>query len=531
MVMKTWYKIMFVACLAVAASACRQKVWDDHFNSTGDGDAIVSPLNLLDYLKSVPEYSRFVEKLEELEIAAQLTRDQNLSVWVVPNAVMDQLAGMGLDERYVMNYHLNLLTFDYTKLKSGLRIQTLSGKYIQVERVSDEIMVGDSRITKGNQLCRNGVVHEIDALMRPDESIYDYLEALGTEYSIIRDSVLALNDTIFDVANSVPIGVDPTGNTLYDSVFVITNPIFNAANIRSEFSQVTMFLPSNAVIQQCFEDLGTLYDQFGKDFLREDSLKAYQWIREAVFYNRVIEDYGSERDLVSAFGRLWRTDVQQVNADFRRMSNGRVYEVTHLKIPNNVHIAMIKQLFHYYEFVPEADRPALFTLNNVTDIVPTNRDHVTFPTLGIELTYRTLVVRGALIPGQPASIDFTPIMLENNPDGSVGYRVVEVPPGEYNLYMGFRSSAHPFVNIYVDGRQIANRLNVEPSTPWNYDRNTNTVSGTRYNGWGGLVGPVTIDGDGVRSFRIKVEFAGLSTGSAETLEPYHWALVPTQNNY
>lgn len=520
-----------MVCLAAIALACQKKNWDSHFEGTGNDDAIVSPLNLLEYLKTKPEYSSFVAKLEELDIAEQLTRDQDLSVWVVPNEQMELLASMELDESYVMQYHVNYLRFDYAKLKTGLRLQTLNGKYIQVQRADDEIRVGDSHVVNGNQLCRNGVVHEINALMRPEQSIYDYLESLGDDHSIIRDSVFALNDTIFDAENSIPIGVDPTGNTLYDSVFVINNPIFEVADIRSEFSQVSMFIPSNAVIEQCFDDLGRLYNQFGKEFTPEDSLVAYNWIRDAVVYDHVVTDYGQERDLVSAMGQLWRTDIQEVDPNYTRMSNGRIYEVTKLKIPNNVHIRMIKQLFHYWEYVPDAEKEALFTLNNVTDIVPTNRDKANFPSLGLEYIYRTLLIRGGLVEGAPASIEFTPILLETNPDGSTGYRVVEVPPGEYNLYLGFRSKGHPFINVYVDGELIGNQLNVEPSTPWNYDRSTNTVSGTRHDGWGGLVGPVTIDGDQVRSFKIKIEFAGLSSGSTEALEPYHWALVPTQENY
>ena len=156
---------------------------------------------------------------------------------------------------------------------------------------------------------------------------------------------------------------------------------------------------------------------------------------------------------------------------------------------------MIKQLFHYYEYVPENEKANLFGLANVTAIEPKDRDKVSFPTLGIELTYRTLLIRGDIADNKPASINFTPIMLERKPDGSTGYKVVEVPPGEYNLYMGFLAKNHPFVNIYVDDKLVAKSLNVEPSTPWNYDRATNTVAGTKYNGWGGLVGPVVIEGD------------------------------------
>lgn len=518
--------VYIVALLVAVLSTGCTKNWDSHYGEEGT----VSSLDLLAYLKTQPQYSEFVAKLEEYGLDMELERDQNLTIWAVSNDKMAALGSLGDDPEFILKYHINSLVFDSTKLKNGLRVMTFNGKYITISKEGDVVQVGDASIVKANQLCKNGVVHEISQLLEPDISIYDYLASLGNEYSIIRDTVLAMNDTVFDLENSIPIGVDPTGNTLYDSVYIITNPIFDKANIRSEFASVTMFLPSNQVIKSCFDDLAALYDQFGKDFLREDSLIAYEWIREAIFYNELIDNYG-ENDLTSAFGRLWKPSVQLVDLDYKRMSNGRIYEVTKLKIPNNVHITMIKQLFHYWEYVPEAERDALFTLENVTSIEPKDRDYVTFPTLGIELTYRTLLFQGNVADNLPATLEFTAIMLERNPDGSTGYKVVEVPPGEYNLYMGFRSSTHPFVNIYVDDKPVALNLNVEPSTPWNYDRSTNTVSGTKYNGWGGLVGPIVIDGDEVRPFKIKIAFAGLGKGTTEAIEPYHWALIPTANNY
>src|SRR5690606_32346402 len=174
------------------------------------------------------------------------------------------------------------------------------------------VHVGDAAVVKGNQICQNGVVHEIDQLLTADLSIYEYVEAVGSDYSIIRDTILAMNGTIFDLENSIPIGVDPTGNTLYDSVYVITNPIFEKADIRSEFSEITMFLPSNHVIENCFNDLGLLYDQFGKEFLKEDSLVAFIWIKDAIFYKSLLDDVSGE-DLTSVFGKLWKPSVQKVN--------------------------------------------------------------------------------------------------------------------------------------------------------------------------------------------------------------------------
>ncbi|WP_160066826.1 fasciclin domain-containing protein [Sphingobacterium bovisgrunnientis] len=510
------FMLLFMGC---------QKKWSDHY-SLSDSGSVSSPLSLLEYLKSKPEYSKFVAKLAEHGLDKELERDQSLTVWVVNNESMNQLSSLGYDEDYILKFHLNNLVFDKNKLKTGLRLMTLNGKYLTVNIDEEQIRISDGTIVKGNQLCKNGVVHEINKLLKPDVSIYDYLEGLDNSYSIIRDTILAMNDTIFDIENSVPIGVDRTGNTLYDSVFVVTNPIFQRANIMSEFDNVTMFLPNNEVMEDCFNNLGQLYSQFGKAFLKADSQIAYNWIKEAIFYNRIIEDYGAG-DITSAYGRLWKPTVQQVDPNYLRMSNGRIYNINKLKIPNNVHIRMIKQLFHYYEYVPEDEKPNLFKMYNVTSIGPVDRDKVTFASLGISLTYRVLQFQGNRDDGLPAALDFTALMLETTPSGETKHKVVEVPPGEYNLYMGFRASSHPYVNIYFNDQLVRGGLNVSQSNPWNYDRNTNT-SPSNYNGWGGLVGVVNIAGDQMSSFRIKIEY---SSGTTETLQPYHWTLVPTVNNY
>ncbi len=524
------YIIGFVLVLCMAC----EETWDKHYGLEGtDKDAyIVSPLNLLNYLKSVPEYSKFVAALEENGIAEELTRDQYLSVWAVNNEAMEALEAMDMDPAFVLKYHINNLTYDMSKLRDGLRLRSLNGKYIPVSNpMGEQVMVADANVVKGNQFCQNGVVHEISELMVPDQSIYEYLHGLSDEYSMIRDSVFAANDTVFDPANSVPIGVDKSGNTIYDSTFVIENPIFENVDFRSEFSQVTMFVPSNQVIETCYENLGKLYDQFGKPFTKDDSLTAWNWIRDAVFYDKVIENYGVEEDLVSGFDKLWKTTVQEVDAQYKRMSNGRIYEVDFLKIPNNVHISAIKQLFHYYDFVPEGQKEELFTFHNATEIRAQVTDNYSFPSLNISGSYTILRLFGDDIPGKPLAVDYTPVKLEKNEDGTTSASVVEVPPGEYNLYMGVQSKNHPFLNVYIDGELVASELNVEPSTPWNYDRSTNTVSGTKWDGLGGLVGIVNIKGDEVRSFKIRVEVSLLGKSSREEMKLYHWALVPTQNNY
>src|SRR5690606_28155532 len=136
---------------------------------------------------------------------------------------MAEMNELGEDSKFIMRYHINSFMYDNTKLNGSESVMTYNGKYLIDTKDGEMIRVGDATVVKGNQICQNGVVHEISQLLTPDLSIYEYIEALGSDYSIIRDTILAMNDTIFDLENSIPIGVNPTGNTVYDSVYVITN--------------------------------------------------------------------------------------------------------------------------------------------------------------------------------------------------------------------------------------------------------------------------------------------------------------------
>jgi hypothetical protein len=119
---------------------------------------------------------------------------------------------------------------------------------------------------------------------------------------------------------------------------------------------------------------------------------------------------------------------------------------------------------------------------------------------------------------------------------------MKVPVGEYNLYMGFHSTGHPFIDVYFNNIKVNNSpLQISLSNPWNFDRVNETESdrikgGTKkWDGLGGSVGVVNVtsdDGSGLATFKIKIKFNKLDSKSApKTLRMYHWALKPTSNNY
>ena len=61
----------------------------------------------------------------------------------------------------------------------------------------------------------NGYIYYVDGTIRARESVYEYLKALGDDYSIFKDYVAQYEEVYFDPESSVADGVDDMGNTYY----------------------------------------------------------------------------------------------------------------------------------------------------------------------------------------------------------------------------------------------------------------------------------------------------------------------------
>lgn len=508
--------------------------WEEHFKRE-PGNEEASPLTLLEYFESETSYSDFFSFFREYGLDQELGKNQLLTVWAVKNDNFDLSVVGNIDHSLVAKYHINYLSLGQTELKNEMRIQSFNGIYLIISQTGMERFVNSVKIVSTKKF-KNGIVHEIESVLKPLTNMFDYIRLLEDDYSIIRDSIVAYNREVFDRKNSIPTGVDQTGNTVYDSVFYTYNPLFEKADFSSEFNQFTLFIPSNEVITGAFEKLKTQYQLMGLQFSQKDTVLAINWIREAIFHTGEISDYGAQLDLKSSFGRIWRSTVQKINhSSPQRLSNGIVYQVTDLKIPNNVIISRIKSLVHYYEYLTPVEQQSLYTLRGTTAYQIMKGDET--PVSGF--FYWLFEVTGDPESTEEFSLEFTPLDYDET-TGTVS--VMKVPPGEYNLYMGFRSKGHPFVDVTFhpgpdpvpDGfPPVSTEIQAANSTPWNYDRvNETDPNISKWNGLGGLVGVVTIPGNEMSTFRIKVKFNKLeSIGAAKKMQIYHWTLKPTANNY
>lgn len=164
-----------------------------------------------------------------------------------------------------------------------------NGKYINVSKVENEDNdtsisfngIAVKKITKVN----NGYVYEMEDYVETPKSLYELIEGLGDDYSIFREMIMERNQLTFDKEASKIIGVDETGSNVYDSIFTVTNPYFEAKdfNLMSESLSATVLIPSNDVVNQALTIARQNLQEWGMQ--REDSILR-NWTFQSMFFNK-----------------------------------------------------------------------------------------------------------------------------------------------------------------------------------------------------------------------------------------------------
>ncbi len=570
--MKRIYSILIASVTLLLPFSCSDK-WDDHYSKEDvvvNSDVVtVVDSNAKDYIKSASDLSSVASLFEEHGIFDKMdSKNQMFTVLVYSNGTM---ADATIDDPdFFAETCVCDLSITPTKMTDGLSIQMWNGKYLSVsvdESASGEnIYIADSRI-KGIVQTNNGYIYIMESPIYAPKSLYEYLTGLGDNYSMFKEMVFSYEEKVFDRENSIPKGVDATGNTVYDSVFVTKNTLmdrYNSGgsetwNMRSEYYSSTLLIPSNDLITNA---LGNAYsyvrDALNREPTESDSTKFREWIIKSSFYNYVLtpEDLDGETDLYSVAGYQddatastagvqWRPTVQKVNAAQPvELSNGVAYYETSLKIPNNVVVYRIKNRFYVWENCSEAEKAEYFKWTNLEN--PDIYDNGSFGPLGTwpAVYYKCLrayPTEEATTNKLPVSLEYTGISL--NEDGTIS--VVKVPPGEYYLRMGFQSNKYPWrLNIYFNDELVAEDVNPNNA---HYDRTAlGYPEGYNYKDWystsnkaayydcdGMDIATVTVTGTELQSIKLKMVSNDMTQGSGSKYRMilYCWTLRPTDNNY
>ena len=533
--MKTRHLILnalFAAGISLTMAGCSD-TWDEHYTPDGstvnNNDVEIVDASLTQYLSEESSIASMYQLLEETGLIEQMNqREQLYTVLAVEGDTRVEETQTGEDEAdsdklYTAQSHVSDVAISPSNIKDGQRILMWNGKYLSISKTEDAngesiIKFNNATVTKTVK-TNNGYVYYIDQLVEAPRSMYEMIEKLGDDYSIFREMVIARNVRTFDEFNSTIIGVDNTGNNVYDSVFVTKLPYFEneGFDITSENLTATMLIPSNEVINAAMEEARQKLADW--DLEREDSV-LQNWILQTMFYDKTytkadIEGFASSedtQDMSSVFGTQWRTTVQEIDLDNPvAMRNGTAYYVTKLKIPTNVLIFRLKDYYRYYEYLTDSEKNTYFQTVNL--------------------------------------LTFTPFKYEEDASSPSGHvtSAYNVPPGEYDLCLGFEQAKNGqlgTIDVYFNGELVKTISESETKgSKYHYDRSgqgypegfdvdqaskDGNSSAGKYDRDGTKIGTVTIEGTEAKP--ITLRFVG--SGNALTnLWLYHWCLKPTKNCY
>lgn len=535
-------------------------VWDDHYDGKGNfgTDAEVEVVNMTtaEYLQSDTELSSLYKLLTDTKLFSKLNSAEQLSTLVaVPDGDMKmdktRADGAEVDEEtlYKAESYVSDAFLSPVNITDGQRLLMWNGKYIQISIVDGKTSFNKAPVKKIIKTT-NGYIYKLASDLVVPKSLYETISMLGDKYSRFRDMILSRNEKVFDEEKSIPIGVDNTGATVYDSVFTVRNPYFEQRgfNIMSEANNATLFIPSNDLVDAALSQAKANLKAWHME--RADSVLENWIFQSAIFNERYTpEDLTDPEqiDFKSALGKQWRITVNTVDTSNPiEMSNGLAYYVTELKIPTNVLIYRLKDFFYHYADISAADQERFFKLDNLDflqvkeAVAPWSGWPGVFPKISNIILRFQLADAMSENPSGAFTFDFTPFRYQV--DGT-GYKVDEylVPPGEYEFFIGCEQKVGYDLEVYFNDvfQKKITKSEFTKSTfhydrggggyPEGYDTKKATdKKKSNYDRDGGKVGTVTITGTEAKP--VKITFKSTrATGGKQIF--HHWCLKPTSNCY
>lgn len=562
------------AFMALGFAACSELEDNDHYkdSSTIIENAELKIVNVSSeqYMSGTAELSEMNKLFEEQGIYKELSKKGQLSTMlVVENDAFKAPEGDAENVEFVTRSHLSDVSMSPANLHNGDRLMMWHGKYVNVTMdeegekgaIVDHIMFNNAFVKEVIQ-TNNGYIYVISNMIETPTSLLDFINDLPDEYSIFRDLVLSSGGKVFDKENSKAIGVNEQGNTIYDTVWIMKNTHFEEKDfdMNSESLTATMLLMSNDVINAALADARARLGLWQME--RADTV-LLNWIRDVSFYNKRYTaaelQSTEETEVKSIFSKLWRTDKQEIETEPVDLSNGVVYRVKKLHLPNNLLMYRLKDWFYYYENCTDEQKTEYFKMTNMAFSKCEVGVAAWTPLAGVwpEHEDRVLILK----PGDEGAqnsfrLDFTPIMLKENEGGGTSVVPYLIPPGAYRLAFGSKQNQNMTVTFTVlaNGQELAKSypITLGSSTTYHYDRGTalpdrypegydpsvvSALGGTKasnYNTDGGIaIEEVVIpdfDGKGTPSqITIRIEGENWNDQTGFTLN--HWCLRPTVNNY
>ncbi|WP_167618789.1 fasciclin domain-containing protein [Maribellus sediminis] len=307
----------------ILVTACT-KEWDDHYD---EGSFDLPDKTVTEYIKEQSDLSTFYGMLETAGYDDILNASQSYTVWAPKN---EALSGLDLSDtelvtRTVRN-HIARSRITTSGVDNSF-IRMLNNKYVNFAQEGSGYTFGEHNISNANQPAKNGLVHVVDGYAPYVFNLWEYIGQTDGLDSL-REYIYGQSKVVFDAENSTEIGTDEEGNVLYDSVFIVSNPVLERlGNIDIEDSTYTAIMPDNTAWDEAYSRIEGYYN-FPEDaggIERQREVTRYTVIQDMFFRGRISqpENYDSLR---STYGNVFHNPAELFKGlDYESLSNGLAY--------------------------------------------------------------------------------------------------------------------------------------------------------------------------------------------------------------
>lgn len=330
--------ILILTAIGLFMSSC-QEYWDDHYS---DPEPTVNT-SLLEALRENPRYSSFVSILEATKMDTIFGNGKLYTLFIPSNDAFDDLADSIQLTKQMLSYLITPNVFIIQNVKSQRNLQMLIGKYALLENRNDQYTFDGIPILYSSPQYLDGKFYELSEVALNRLSLYEYIAA----YSATMKAYIDSKDSVFfDLSLSTPIGIDESGNTLYDSVFSVINTFEQRYfEISEEFrdKSATMLLFTQEQYEQALTEMAT---NIGGSFVDYNDIPL-QWqnevflplfISKSMFPGNLVYSDLEKGRLQGITGDSVDIDLINIDPDSRNIcSNGITFLYSNLSIPDSLY--------------------------------------------------------------------------------------------------------------------------------------------------------------------------------------------------
>ena len=192
------------------------KEWDEHFSlypATTEQDVWV-------VIQNEAEISDFVQILKDFQYDTLFRDNSTYTLFIPTNEALALYKNENEIDEILLNYLITPHFVQSRGIKEKRKIQTLGEKFSLFETEGGNVKLDGILLLKESPLFKNGKYFIMGEVAHAKPNIYEYYIKNNP---FLKNYIDSQDSIIIDKDKSEPIGFDPDGNTIYDTVSIIYN--------------------------------------------------------------------------------------------------------------------------------------------------------------------------------------------------------------------------------------------------------------------------------------------------------------------